>query len=80
MRNHFNAREVYGFKAEHCFAQVEPENWEEILEFLNDEAERRGVFDLDEGDLETADYIKEDIWEKHCNQGLGPRWIISNND
>lgn len=76
----FDPREKFGFKAEHCFAQVCPENAQEVLDFLNAEAERRGVFDLDEFDDREADYIKEAIWEEHCNQGLGPEWILSEED
>lgn len=74
--SNFDAREKYGFSAHHCFNQVSPENAQEILDFLNEEAEKRGVFDLDEFDQDTADMIKEDIWERHCNvEGYGPKWV-----
>lgn len=77
MRN-FDAREKFGFNPYYCFAQVSPENAQEILDFLNEEAEKRGVFDLDEFDQGEADLIKEEIWEKHCNtEGYGPKWVVS---
>jgi hypothetical protein len=69
----FDAREEYGFKPENVFAQFDPVNHEEIMEYLNDQAEQHGVFDLGPDDSEEADEILRHIWDTHLNDG--PEWL-----
>lgn len=78
MSKYFDPREAYGFNYDSCFNQLCPINWDEILDWLNDQAEQRGVFDLGPDDEEEARIITGEIWEKHCCQlDGGPKWVYS---
>ena len=58
------------FTIDSCFTDEVPDNAAEIINFLNEEAERRGVNNYDYED-DTGAYIMDQIWENWCNGKIG---------
>lgn len=75
MSRYFDAREEYGFKEYNVFDQFSPINQQEILDWLNEQAEKRGVFNLGPDDALEAKIITDDIWDNHLDEG--PEWVYS---
>lgn len=67
------------FTIENCFTDRVPTNADEIIEFLNAEAKRRGVNTFEPDDAEVADIVGQ-IWEEYCNGEIGPRWILEGEE
>lgn len=58
------------FTIDSCFTDEVPDNAAEVVNFLNEEAERRGVNNYDYED-DTGAYIMDQIWEDWCNGKIG---------
>lgn len=73
-RYHDGEEEITFFTYDNCFADRFPVNYEELVDFLNDEAVRRGAF------FEDDSYIADQIYEEFCRGDIGPEPIFEEDE